>query len=162
MTDELNWKKRKEERKNKRENAESGNYPSKFDQQQRSGANNWSAIAPWVQLMYVGVTGFNVLFAIAISLWYVIAPTPAQWIYLLLLGIALGMGGGMFYIYYRLKNFIRIGFFVQLIMGFFGILSALYLWPTWLVLTATILNALAVIVDYFYMQRLDRKRLRRK
>jgi len=160
MTEELNWKKRKEERKNRREATKTGNYPSEFDQQQRSGANNWSAIAPWVQFMYVGITEFNVLFAIAISLWYVIV--PAQWVYLLLLTLALGIGGGMFYIFYRLKNFIRIGFFVQLIMGFIAILSVLNLWPSWLVLTATILNGLAVVIDYFYMQRLDRNRLRRK
>lgn len=160
MTEELNWKKRKEERKNRRETARSSNYPSKFDQQQRSGANNWTTIAPWVQLMYVGLTGFNALFTIGLSLWYIIV--QAQWVYLLLLVLGLGIGGGMFYIYYRLKNFIRIGFFVQLIMGFFTILTALNLWPSWLVMTATILNGLAVVVDYFYMQRLDRNRLRRK
>ena len=162
QNDQLNWKKRKEERKSRKESAKSGNYPSNFDQQQRANQSNWSAIAPWVQLMYVGITGFNVLFAIGISLWYVIAPNQAQWLYLLLLLIAVAIGGGMLYIYYRQKNFIRIGFFIQLMMGFFAILSMLNLWPSWLVASATILNGLAVIVDYFYIQRLDRSRLKRK
>ena len=112
--------------------------------------------------MYVGMTGFNVLYAIAVSLWYIIVPTPGEWVYILLLLVALGIGAGMGYIYLHHKNFIRIGFFIQLVMGFFAVLSSLHQWANWLVMTGTILNGLALMVDYFVIQRLDRSRLRRK
>ena len=159
MTEELNWKKRKEMRKKRKD---SGNYPSEFDRQQREGQNNWTAIAPWVQFMYVGTAGFNVLYAIAISLWYLIDPISPQWAYLLLLLIALGIGAGMYYIYFHQKNFIRIGFFVQVIMGFFAVLSSLGYWPSWIVMTGAILNGIAVLIDYGANQKLDRNRMRNR